>query len=100
MPRPRPGAAGLRQSISCAASSTVSAQRPSAGVSPGMNASPGAARLRSRSSSGSRPSVRAASSMFDSPAQICCGLPKPRKAVDGTVWDSTLRATMRTAGTR
>ena len=46
------------------------------------------------------PRARAASSMFDSTAQICCGLPKPRNAVEGTVWDSTLRATMRTAGTR
>ena len=41
---------------------------------------------------------RAASSMFDSTAQFCCGLPKPRKAVDGTVCDSTLRATIRAAG--
>ena len=38
--------------------------------------------------------------MFDSTAQICCGLPKPRNAVDGTVCESTLRATIRTAGTR
>ena len=44
------------------------------------------------------PSRSAASSMFDSPAQICCGLPKPRKAVDGTVCDRMLRATMRAAG--
>ena len=29
------------------------------------------------------PSRTAASSRFDSTAQICCGLPKPRKAVDG-----------------
>jgi hypothetical protein len=36
--------------------------------------------------------------MFDSVAQICCGLPNPRKAVDGTVCDSTLLATIRTAG--
>jgi hypothetical protein len=36
--------------------------------------------------------------MFDSTAQICCGLPKPRKAVDGTVCERTLRATIRTAG--
>ncbi len=45
------------------------------------------------------PSRSAASSMFDSPAQICCGLPKPRKAVDGTVCDRMLRATIRAAGT-
>ena len=64
-----------------------------------MNASPGRARLRSRSSTGSMPSLRAASFMFDSTAQICCGLPKPRNAVDGTVWDRTLRAKIRTAGT-
>ena len=43
--------------------------------------------------------ARAASSMFDSTAQICCGLPKPRKAVDGVVCDRMLRATIRTAGT-
>ena len=75
------------------------APSPSAGVSPGMNASPGRARFRSRSSSGSMPSARAASSMFDSTAQICCGLPKPRNAVEGTVCDRTLRAKIRTAGT-
>ena len=38
--------------------------------------------------------------MFDSTAQICCGLPKPRNAVDGVVCERMLRATMRTAGTR
>ena len=84
--------------MSAAARSRVSTQRPSAGVSPGMNACPGAARLRRRSSTGSIRSARAASSMFDSVAQICCGLPKPRNAVDGTVCDRTLRATIRTAG--
>ncbi len=31
--------------------------------------------------------------MFDSTAQICCGLPKPRNAVDGVVCDRMLRAT-------
>ena len=46
------------------------------------------------------PSSRAASFMFDSTAQICCGLPKPRNAVEGTVCESTLRARIRTAGTR
>ena len=46
------------------------------------------------------PRARAASSMFDSTAQISCGLPKPRNAVEGTVCDRMLRATMRTAGTR
>ena len=46
------------------------------------------------------PSSRAASFMFDSTAQICCGLPKPRNAVEGTVWESTLRARIRTSGTR
>ena len=44
------------------------------------------------------PSSRAASFMFDSTAQICCGLPKPRNAVEGTVWESTLRARIRTFG--
>ena len=38
--------------------------------------------------------------MFDSTAQICCGLPKPRNAVDGVVWDRTLRATIRIDGVR
>ena len=41
---------------------------------------------------------RAASVMFDSTAQLICGLPKPRKAVEGTVCDSTLRAMIRAAG--
>jgi hypothetical protein len=38
--------------------------------------------------------------MFDSTAQICWGLPKPRNAVDGTVCERMLRARMRAAGTR
>ncbi len=45
------------------------------------------------------PSARAPSSRVDSPAQLICGLPNPRNAVDGTVWDSTPRETIRTAGT-
>ena len=98
MPRPRPAGTGLPQPMRRAARSTASAQIPSAGVSPGMNVSPRRARLRRRSSTGSIPSARDASSMFDSTAQICCGLPKPRNAVDGTVCDRTLRARMRTAG--
>ena len=36
--------------------------------------------------------------MFDSTAQLICGLPKPRMAVEGTVCDSTLRALIRAAG--
>ncbi len=44
------------------------------------------------------PRIAAASSMFDSTAQICCGLPKPRNAVEGIVCDRMLRATIRTAG--
>ena len=98
IPRPRPGVAGVRHSIISAARSTACAQSPSAGVSLGMNGSPGRARFRSRRSSGSMPRMPAASFMFDSIAQICCGLPKPRKAVDGTVCDRTLRARIRTAG--
>ena len=46
------------------------------------------------------PSACAASSMFDSTAQICCGLPKPRNAVEGVVCERMLRATIRTAGMR
>ena len=79
---------------------TAIAQSPSAGVSCGMKASPGRGRLRSRSSRGSISSSLAASFMFDSTAQICWGLPKPRNAVEGTVCESTLRATIRTFGTR
>ena len=56
------------------------------------------AKLRSRSSSGSIPSFSAASLMFDSTAQLICGLPKPRKAVEGTVCDRIERALMRAAG--
>ena len=40
----------------------------------------------------------AASEMFDSTAQLICGLPKPRNAVDGTVCERTVRARMRAAG--
>ena len=46
------------------------------------------------------PRTRDASSMFDSTAQICWGLPNPRKAVDGVVCERTLRATIRIAGVR
>ena len=66
----------------------------------GMNASPLRARLRRRISRRSIPSARAPSSRFDSTAQLTCGLPKPRKAVDGIVCERTLRATIRAAGTR
>ena len=45
------------------------------------------------------PRRRAPSSSVDSTAQLTCGLPKPRKAVEGTVCDSTERARIRTAGT-
>ena len=38
--------------------------------------------------------------MFDSTAQICWGLPNPRNAVDGTVWERMPWATIRTFGTR
>ena len=100
IPRPRPGGVGLPHPMSSAARRTVSAQSPSAGRSPGMNASPGLARFRRRSSSGSMPRTCDASSMFDSTAQICCGLPNPRKAVDGVVCERTLRATIRIAGVR
>ena len=74
MPRPRPAGSGVPHPISSAARRTVCSQSPSAGVSPGMNASPWRARFRSRSSSGSMPSARAASSRFDSTAQMTCGI--------------------------
>ena len=99
MPRPRPSGTGLPHPIRLAASRTLSAQSPSHGVSNGMNAWPLRARFRSRTSSRSRPSASAASSIVDSTAQLTCGAPNPRNAVDGTVCDRTLRATMRTAGT-
>ena len=98
-PRPWPGGRGVSQPMSSAARSTACRQSPSAGVSNGMNASPFFARLRRRISRRSIPIARAASSRFDSTAQFTCGLPKPRNAVDGTVWDRTLRARIRTAGT-
>ena len=78
---------------------TVSAQSPSAGVSPGMNASPGAARFSQaqleRVDAERRAPPRPCSIR---PPRSAAGLPKPRNAVDGTVCESTLRATIRTAG--
>jgi len=100
IPRPRPGGRGVPQPMASAALRTVCSQSPSAGVSNGMKASPFRARLRRRISSRSIPSARAPSSMFDSTAQLTCGLPKPRNAVDGVVWERTLRPTTRPDGTR
>ncbi len=45
------------------------------------------------------PSAVAPSSSVDSTAQLTWGAPNPRNAVDGTVCESTLRATILTAGT-
>ena len=45
------------------------------------------------------PSALAPSSSVDSTAQLICGLPNPRKAVDGTVCERMERARIRTAGT-
>ena len=46
------------------------------------------------------PRAFAPSSRFDSTAQLTCGLPKPRNAVAGVVWERMLREKIRTAGTR
>ena len=99
-PRPRPAGSGLPHPISSAALRTVCSHSPSQGVSPGMKDSPLRARLRRRSSTGSRPRARAASFMFDSTAQFGWGAPKPRKAVAGGVCERMLLATIRAAGTR
>ena len=45
------------------------------------------------------PSALAPSSSVDSTAQLICGLPNPRKAVEGTVCERIDRARIRTAGT-
>ena len=65
-----------------------------------MNASPCLAQVSQPELDWIDAEARAASSMFDSTAQICCGLPKPRNAVEGTVCERTLRARIRTFGTR
>ena len=98
-PRPWPSGSGSSQPIMALAFSTVSGQSPSAGVSPGTTSSPRVARLRSRISTRSMPRARAAASMFDSTAQLTCGVPKPRKAMAGVVLDRIERAVMRTVGT-
>ncbi len=46
------------------------------------------------------PRALAPSSRFDSTAQLTCGLPNPRNAVAGVVWERMLRERIRTAGTR
>ncbi len=98
-PRPWPSGRGVSQPISSMAFSTVSGQRPSAGVSSGTTSSPRVARFRSRISARSMPSALAAASTFDSTAQLTCGVPKPRKAMAGVVLDRIERAVMRTLGT-
>ncbi len=98
IPRPWPSGSGVPHPARSAATRATCAQSPSHGVSNGMNRSPRRATLRSRSSSGSMPSARAPSSSALSTAQLTCGLPKPRKAVDGTVCERTDRARIRTAG--
>ena len=60
----------------------------------------GAATLRRRTSSGSRPSRSAASSICDSPARLPCGAPKPRNELAGAVFVYTTRQVMSTAGIR
>ena len=58
----------------------------------GTTSSPRVARLRSRISARSMPSARAPASMFDSTAQLTWGVPKPRKAQAGVVWERIERA--------
>ena len=100
IPRPRPGGSGSPQPMASAALRTDSCQSPSAGLSPGTTSSPRPARLRSRISSRSMPSRRAASSICDSTAQATCGVPNPRNAVAGGVCDSRPRTCTRASGTR
>ena len=92
IPRPRPGPSGACQSIDRSAAASAAPQSPSAGVSPGMNASPLRGRLRRRISTASMPRMRAASFNCDSTAHDAWGVPNPRKAVLGVVCDSRARA--------
>ena len=64
------------------------------------DSSPLFARFRSLISSRSIPSPRAASSIWDSMAQDTWGVPKPRNAVAGVVWDNSARTKTRAWGTR
>ena len=84
-PRPRSAASVRVQPIASAARERLSSNLPSIGVSPGANSSPWASRFCHRSSTGSRSSRRAASSISDSTAHASCGTPKPRKAPPGVV---------------
>ncbi len=79
-PRPRPSGKGLPHPISSAARLTVPAQSPSAGVSPGMNGSPGRARFWSRSASGSmaRHAGRLVHVRFDRPDLLRIAEPAER----------------------
>ncbi len=99
-PRPRPAAIGWAQPIAAAARDRLSSNLPSIGVSPDANSSPWASRFWPRSSTGSRSSRRAASSISDSTAHASCGTPKPRKAPPGVVFVYTAVLASRTWATR
>ncbi len=85
-PRPkryRPSAAGSggRAPRRASTASMVCTMPTDAGyVCPVALASPATSAFFRRSASGSRPSFRASSSMFDSEAKVDCGTPKPRQA--------------------
>ncbi len=100
IPRPRPGARGACQPIARSAAASAAPQSPSAGVSPGMNASPFCGRFRRRISTASMPRIRAASFSCDSTAHDACGVPNPRNAVLGVVCDSSARAWTAACGVR
>ena len=67
---------------------------------PTASVSPGAMKLRRRSSSGVRPAAAATSSMCRSSANMLCGAPKPRNAPCGGVLVATARPRTRTFGQR
>ena len=72
----------------------ASSRCPVGVVSPARNA------WRSRYSSGSWPTLRAASSNRPSSSSVACGTPKPRKAPDTAPCVCTARVSARTCGTR
>ena len=96
MPRPRPATDGFgpsRSSPPRARGTAPTGRRPERhrGRPPRRSA----ARLTRRISSAVEPERRAPASICDSIAQATCGVPKPRNAALGVVFERTARATIR-----
>ena len=88
MPIPRPTSGGFAavQPAARAAASSVSRQRMCFHSSPSGATSPSVRVLRSRNSSGSRPSSAAIRSMWRSTPNTICGAPGARMCPAGTVF--------------